>query len=153
MSKITHRQHGIALLMALLLVGTTTFTGLGKSLNAIVATDAHISDVTLGTDKKMTEETDEFESDETIFAAVDIEDNDKTLRVKARLRIVDVPGQNPGLIKGIEAIVTIKGEATADFSFTNPTNGWPKGKYQFEALLIDGSGATIDTEEHVFMVH
>jgi hypothetical protein len=153
MSKITHRQPGIALLVIMLLVGSTTFTGWGKSLDAIVASDAHISEVTLGTDKKMTEPTDEFESDETIFAAVEIEDNEKTVKVKGILHIVEIAGQKPGPIPGIEVIVTIKGEGTANFSFSKPTKGWPHGTYKFEALLIDGNGETIDTESHEFTVH
>ncbi|MBS1811137.1 MAG: hypothetical protein JST84_23440 [Acidobacteria bacterium] len=153
MSKITHRHHGIALLMLMLLVGSTTFTGWGKSLDISFASEAHISDLALGKDKKMTEQTDEFESDETIFAAVEISDNAKTLKVKGRLHVVEIAGQKPGPIPGLEVIVTIKGEDIANFSFSKPTRGWPHGKYKFEALLINENGETIDTESHEFTVH
>jgi hypothetical protein len=110
MSKITHRQNGIALLMFLLLVGSATFTGLGKSLNTIFSAQAHISEVTLGHDKKMSEPTDEFHSDDTIFAEADIAENNKTVKVKGRLHIVEVEGQKAGPIPGIETIVTLTGE-------------------------------------------
>ena len=153
MNKSTHRHNGIALLMLMLLVGSTTFTGWSKSLNISSDSDAHISEVTLGTDKKMTEPTDEFESDETIFAAVEIADNTKTVKVKGRLHVVEIAGQKPGPIPGLEVIVTVKGEDTANFSFSKPTRGWPHGKYKFEALLIDGTGETIDSESHEFTVH
>lgn len=153
MSKITHRQNGIALLMLMLLVGSTTLTGWGKSLNTIVTSDPHISELTLGHDKKMSEPSDEFGTDDTIFAAVEIADNAKTLKVKGRLHVVEIAGQRPGPIQGLEVIVTIKGEDTANFSFTKPTKGWPHGKYKFEALLMNENGETIDTESHEFVVH
>jgi hypothetical protein len=176
MNKIKEHKNGIALLALMLVVGNTTMNGWAKSLHSglgiepqprkelpsakgellgsfsIPAFDAHISEVTLGHDKKMTEPSDEFDADDTIFAAVDIEENTRTVTVKARLHIVEVEGQKAGLIPGIEAIVTIKGEGTADFQFSKPTKGWPLGTYKFEALLLDASGKTIDTEEHEFTV-
>ncbi len=116
------------------------------------ATEAHIGDVTLGHDKKMTEPSDEFDSDDTIFAAVEIEETKKTVKVKGRLHIVAVEGQKAGPIPGIEVIVTLSGEGVANFQFSKPTKGWPLGTYKFEALLMNESGETIDTEEHEFTV-
>lgn len=152
MSKIKQRQNGIAWLAVLLLVGSTAVTGWGKSLYVALASEAHIGDLTLGTDKKMTHPTDEFHADETIFAAVEIADNQATVRVKGRLHVVEIAGQKPGPIPGIEVIVTIKGEGTANFEFSKPTKGWPLGTYKFEALLLNGNGETIDTESHEFTV-
>jgi hypothetical protein len=117
-----------------------------------VDSEAHISEVTLGHDKKMSEPTDEFGTDDTIFAAVEIADSKQTVKVKGRLHVVEIAGQKPGPIPGIEAIVTIKGDGTANFQFSKPTRGWPLGKYKFEALLVDESGETIDSESHEFTV-
>lgn len=164
MSKIINPKNGVALLALMLLMGITTNTSWGKSLNAISgndeprgsfsipASEAHINELTLGKDKKMSEPTDEFGTNDTIFAAVEIADNEKTVTVKGRLHVVEIEGQKPGPIPGIEVIVTIKGEGTANFQFSKPTKGWPHGKYMFEALLINENGKTIDTGSHEFIV-
>ena len=119
---------------------------------SILASEAHIGEVTLGHDKKMSEPSDEFDADDTIFAAVEIAENTKTVKVKGRLHIVAVEGQKAGPIPGIEAIVTLSGEGIANFQFSKPTKGWPLGTYKFVALLVDGNGETIDTESHEFTV-
>ncbi len=119
---------------------------------SILTSEAHISEVTLGKDKKMSEPTDEFGTNETIFAAVEISDNKKTVKVKGRLHVVEIEGQKPGPIPGIEATVAVVGENIANFQFSKPTKGWPHGKYKFEALLIDENGETIDTGSHEFTV-
>ena len=95
----------------------------------------------------------EFATDETIFAAVEIADNQATLKVKGRLHVVAIAGQKPGPIAALDVIVTIKGENTANFSLTKPNNGWPLGKYKFEALLLNAKGETIDSASHEFIVH
>lgn len=152
MSKITNRKNGIALLMLMLFVGSATFTGFGKSLNTIFASEAHISEVTLGHDKKMSEPTDEFGTDDTIFAAVEVAGIERAVKVKGRLHVVEIEGQNPGPIPGLEIIVTLTRDGIANFQFSKPTKGWPHGHYKFEALLIDENGKTIDTESHEFTV-
>lgn len=164
MNNIMSPKNGIALLTLMLLVGMTMAASWGKSPDTMTgndeprtsfstaASDAHISEVILGKDKKMSEPTDEFEPEETIFAAVEIADNKKTVKVKGRLHVVKIEGQKPGPIPGLEVIVTVVGENIANFQFSKPTKGWPHGKYKFEALLIDESGETIDTESHEFSV-
>ena len=175
MNTSKERKHGIALLVTLLMLGNTTMAGWAKSFHAgsgiqpqprdgdwiaseavttRSADEAHISDLTLGHDAKMTEPTEEYDSDDTIFAEVEIAENEKTLKVKGRLHVIEVPGQNAGPIPALDLIVTVPaGKETVNFKWSNPTNGWPKGKYKFEALLIDASGKTIDTESHEFTVH
>ncbi len=152
MSKMTQRQNGIALLALLLLVCSAAVTGWGNSMRTGFASDAHINDINLGKDKKISEPTDEFETNETIFAAVEIAENKKTLKVKGRLHVVEIEGQKPGPIPGLEVIVTVTGENVANFQFSKPTKGWPHGKYKFEALLINENGETIDTGSHEFTV-
>ena len=91
---------------------------LGVSFS-MLASEAHISEVTLGHDKKISEPTEDFHSDDTIFAAVEISENTKTVKVKGRLHIVEVEGQKAGPIPGIEAIVTLSGEGILTFSSVN----------------------------------
>ena len=181
MNKIKIRKTGIALLMLMLMAGNLTIGGWAKTLHAakvvpvpadwltvekeevmdalwgsfsMLAADPHISDLTLGHDKKMSEPTDEFGSNDTIFAEVEIADHQQTLKVKGRLHVVEIPGQKAGPIAALDVIVTVTTrEDTANFQLSKPTNGWPKGKYMFEALLMDASGKTIDTESHEFTVH
>ncbi len=157
MDKLKIRKTGIALLMLTLIVGNLTLGGWAKALHAAnvipVPNDPHIAEVTLGHDAKMTEPTEDYDSDDTIFAEVELAENEKTFRVKGRLHVIEVPGQNAGPIPALDVIVTVPaGKDTANFQYSNPTNGWPKGKYKFEALLIDASGKTIDAESHEFMV-
>jgi ribosomal protein L19 len=116
------------------------------------AAEAHISKVTLGHDKKMSEPTDDFHPGDTIFAAVEIAENKKTVKVKGRLHVVAIEGQKAGPIPGIEVIVTVSGEGVANFQFSKPSKGWPLGQYKFEALLMNENGETIDTESHEFTV-
>ena len=159
MNKIKIRKTGIALLMLMLMAGNLTIGGWAKALHAakvvpVPAAEPHISDLTLGHDAKMAEPTEEYDSDDTIFAEVEIAENEKPLKVKGRLHVIEVPGQNAGPIPALDVIVAVPtSKDTANFQFSKPTNGWPKGKYKFEALLIDASGKTIDTETHEFMVH
>lgn len=151
MNKIKLQKKCITLLALMLVIGNTTMAGWGN--NSIVNADAHISELVLGKDKKMSDPTDEFAPTDTIFAAVEIEDNPGTLRVKGRLHVVEIAGQRPGPIPGLEVIVTVRGNNTADFSFTKPNKGWPLGTYKFEALLLNANGEVIDSEEHEFTVH
>ena len=105
-------KHGIALLVTLLMLGNTTMAGWAKSLHGY-ATEAHIGDVTLGHDAKMTEPTEDYDSDDTIFAEVELAENEKTFRVKGRLHVIEVPGQNAGPIPALDLIVTaLTGRAT-----------------------------------------
>lgn len=164
MSKFTYLKHGIAMFALTLAVGITTVTGSSKSLGAITAdaepsgsflittSDAHITELMLGKDKKMSDPTDEFGTEETIFAAVKVAGIEHAVKVKGRLHVVDIAGQKPGPIPGLETIVTLSRDGVANFQFSKPTRGWPHGHYKFEALVIDENGETIDKESHEFTV-
>lgn len=164
MSKIIYPKNGTAWLALMLLMGITTNTCWGKSLDAISgndeprgsfsipASEAHINELTLGKDKKMSEPTDEFGTNDTIFAAVEIADNEKTVTVKGSLQVVEIEGQKAGPIPGTETTVTIEGAGTANFNFTPPTNGWPQGKYKFEAMMLNEDGEQKDSKSQDFTV-
>lgn len=153
MITVNKRKNGMVFLMLLMMVSVARVDTLyAKAAPPVLASEAHISEVTLGHDKKISQPTEDFHPADTIFAAVEIAENAKTVKVKGRLHVVDIPGQKAGPIPGIETIVTISGEGTANFQFSKPTKGWPLGKYKFEALLINENGETIDTESHEFTV-
>jgi hypothetical protein len=64
--------------------------------------------------------------------------------------VVDVPGQQPGLIPGLETILDVgKVMNGAKLSFTAPNAGWPNGHYQLQVLLLDATGAQKDEERRV----
>jgi hypothetical protein len=68
--------------------------------------------------------------------------------VQGRLLVVDVPGQQPGAIPGLETSIDLApGINVANFSFSAPTAGWPDGKYQIEVTLLDEKGEQKDQKK------
>lgn len=114
---------------------------------------ANIGGLKLGKDKEMQQETKTFEATETIYSAVTIASNPGTVKVKGSLHVVEIEGQKAGPIPGAETTVTIVGENTATFHFTQPNNGWPKGKYKFEALMLNENGEQKDSKSQDFTVN
>jgi hypothetical protein len=114
---------------------------------------ANIGGLKMGKDKEMSQETKTFEATETIYSAVAIASNPGTVKVKGRLHVVEIEGQKAGPIPGAETTVTIAGAGTANFNFTQPNNGWPKGKYKFEALMLNEDGEQKDSKSQEFTVN
>jgi hypothetical protein len=101
-----------------------------------------LSDLKVGKDKEVTQPANAFAAHDAVYAVATIENPPKDGKVVGRLVVVDVPGQQAGPIPGLETTVNLNGPMnTASFHFTAPTSGWPDGKYQFEVVLLDGSGA------------
>jgi hypothetical protein len=67
------------------------------------------------------------------------------------MSIEDVEGQQPGPIPGLEVIVEMPNSGDANFTFT-PNNPWPAGKYKFEAVMLDESGAQKDQKTVSFTI-
>ncbi len=63
---------------------------------SILASGAHISDLTLGKDKAMRQPAEEFTTTETIYAAVKISKNEGTVTVKGMLHVVEIAGRKQG---------------------------------------------------------
>ncbi|HQR31667.1 MAG TPA: hypothetical protein PLK30_02945 [Blastocatellia bacterium] len=107
----------------------------------------------MGKDKEMQQEAKSFEADETIYSAVAISNNPGDVTVKGSLHIVEIEGQKAGPIPATETTVTIKGDGSANFKFTPPNNGWPAGKYKFEALMLNENGEQKDSKSLDFTVN
>jgi hypothetical protein len=106
-----------------------------------------ISDLKVGKDKEVTQAASAFEARETLFAVATIDNPPDNGKVIGRLVIVDVPGQQPGPIPGLEATVDLGGAInTANFNFSAPNAGWPDGKYKIDVVLVDASGAEKGTK-------
>lgn len=110
-----------------------------------------ISDLKLGKDKEATKTANAFDAHDTVYAVASITSPPSNGKVTGRLIIVDVPGQQPGPIPGLEATVTLTGGMNqANFNFSAPTAGWPNGKYQLQVTLADESGAQKDQKSADF---
>jgi hypothetical protein len=65
-------------------------------------TAAKILSVKTGKDKSVSEQTDVFGVSDTIYAVAQISNLTAPVTVKAQLLVEDIPGQQPGPIKGLE---------------------------------------------------
>src|SRR5689334_1660700 len=85
---------------------------------------ANISSLKLGKDKTASQETTTFASDDTIYGVATISNAPGKVKVKGRLAVEDVPGQEVGPIPGLETTLDLGGSGTATFTFSPPTAGW-----------------------------
>lgn len=131
-SRIFHLTVGLGLLLA------AAFTG------NFSRSTAHISNLKLGKDKNVSEQSGSFERDETIYAVATISNVSGKVKVVGRLAVDDVPGQKTGPIPGLETSLDMDGSGTASFNFSAPTAGWPVGKYTVEVEVLNEDG---DSEE------
>jgi hypothetical protein len=141
--RITKRW-GLALGLGLLLVaaGACSFS----------ASTANISSLKLGKDKAIMQETSSFSPTDTIYAVADVSNVPDKVKVKGRLVIDSVEGEQSGPIPGLENTVDLPGSGNATFTFTPPAAGWPKGKYKVEALMLNDSGEQKDQKSASFTV-
>jgi hypothetical protein len=131
--------------------------GLGLVLVGAVAcsfsvTTANISGLKLGKDKSVTQETSSFATGDTIYGVAEISNAPGKVKVKGRLIVDDVAGQQSGPIPGLETTVDLPGSGTATFTFSPPPDGWPKGKYKLEVLMLNEAGEQKDQKSANFTV-
>ena len=136
-------------LLLLLVLGL----GLWATACSFSVSTANIGGLKMGKDEALQQETNTFEADDTLYSVVTIANNPGTVSVKGRLHVVEIEGQTPGPIQGLETTVTVLGSNTATFHFTKPNNGWPAGKYKFEALMLNENGETKDSKSQDFTVN
>lgn len=106
-----------------------------------------IKDVKLGKDKEATTAATSFGAKDTIYAVANIDNPPDNGKVTGRLIIVNIPGQQPGPIPGLETTLTLTGgQNKVNFDFTPPSAGWPDGKYQLQVVLADNAGAQKDSK-------
>jgi hypothetical protein len=116
------------------------------------ATTANISSLKLGKDKDVGREIHAFETRDTIYGVAEVSNVPDKVKVKGRLIVDEVEGQQAGPVPGLEDTVDLSGDGTATFSFSPPTAGWPKGRYKMEILLLTESGEQKDQEIASFTV-
>jgi hypothetical protein len=113
---------------------------------------ANLSSLKIGKDKDVSKETSSFEASDTVYALATVSNASK-VKVKGRLVVEDVPGQQAGPIPGLEKTLDLQGSSTATFTFTPPSAGWPTGKYKLEVILMNEQGEQKDTKSATFSVN
>jgi hypothetical protein len=114
------------------------------------ATTANISDLKLAKDKDATQATTTFASKDTVYAVATVSNVPGKVKVKGRLVVEDVEGEQAGPIPGLETTLDLEGSGTATFNFTPPPSGWPKGKYKVEVFMLDDGGQQKDQKSASF---
>jgi hypothetical protein len=114
--------------------GTTGTTGNG----------VRVSQVTIGrslnASKAISDATDSFKPNDTIYASVATDGSAATATLKARWTFQD--GQ---VVDESTQTIAPSGPATTEFHISKP-DGWPAGKYKLEVLVNGSSAATKDFE-------
>jgi hypothetical protein len=134
----------------LLPLGLLVFAALACNFSA---STANISDLKLGKDKALTQPTSSFAATDTIYAVATVSNAPGAVKVKGRLAVEDVEGQQSGPIPGLETTVEVPGSGTATFNFTPPSSGWPKGKYKLEVFMLNEAGEQKDQKSASFTVN
>jgi len=122
------------------------------SLVACSFTTANISSLKTSKDKAGNEQTSSFGVDDTVYGIAEVSNSPGKVKVKGRLAVDSVEGQQSGPIPGLETMVELPSSGTATFTFSPPTAGWPKGKYRLEVQMLDESGAQKDQKSADFSV-
>ncbi|HEY3104571.1 MAG TPA: hypothetical protein VGJ69_13345 [Pyrinomonadaceae bacterium] len=113
---------------------------------------AHVSSLKVGKDRAISQEASSFEPNDTVYAVATVSNAPGKVKVKGRLVVEDVPGQQTGPIPGLEKTLDLEGSGTATFTFTPPPDGWPKGKYKIEAVMMNEKGEQKDQKSASFSV-
>jgi hypothetical protein len=113
---------------------------------------AHVSSLKVGKDRAISQEASTFEPNDTVYAVATVSNAPGKVKVKGRLVVEDVPGQQTGPIPGLEKTLDLEGSGTATFTFTPPPDGWPKGKYKIEAVMMNEKGEQKDQKSASFSV-
>ena len=116
------------------------------------ASTANISALKLSKDKTASAETSTFAANDTVYAVATISNAPGKVKVKGCLSFEDVAGQQPGPIPGLETTLDLAGSGTTTFNFTPPPDGWPKGKYKVEVMLLTEEGEQKDQKSATFTV-
>lgn len=114
-------------------------------------TPTSITSLKLGKDKDATTETSTYATADTFYAVAGVSSPGK-VKVTGRLIVDDVEGQAKGPIPGLETTIDLTSTGTANFNFTPPPAGWPKGKYSLEVVMSDDAGAQKDKKSASFTV-
>ena len=116
------------------------------------ASTANISALKLGKDKAASQETNSFGANDTVYAVATIANAPAAVKVKGRLVIEDVEGEQSGPVPGLEKTLDLPGSGTATFTFSPPPAGFPKGKYKVEVLMLNEGGEQKDQKAASFTI-
>src|ERR1043166_7835121 len=108
------------------------------------ATTANISNVKIGKDRNVNQETTTFADSDPIYVVATISNAPGKVKVKGQMIVDSAEGLTAGPFPGLEKTLDLEGSGTATYSFTPPPSGWPKGKYKVDVAMMDDSGAQKD---------
>ena len=131
-------------------LGLLIFAGLACNFSA---STANISGLKLGKDKDVTAETSSFAAGDTVYAVATVSNAPGAVKVKGRLVIDDVEGEQAGPVPGLEKTLDLPGSGTATYTFSPPPTGWPKGKYKVEVIMLNENGEQKDQKTANFSVN
>ena len=131
-------------------LGLLIFAGLACNFSA---STANISGLKLGKDKDVSTETSSFAAGDTVYAVATVSNAPGAVKVKGRLAIDAVEGEESGPIPGLEKTLDLAGDGTATYTFSPPPTGWPKGKYKVEVFMLNEGGEQKDQKTANFSVN
>jgi hypothetical protein len=117
------------------------------------ASTANISGLKLGKEQNVTTETSTFAAGDTVYAVATVSNAPGAVKVKGRLAIDAVEGEESGPIPGLEKTLDLAGDGTATYTFSPPPTGWPKGKYKVEVFMLNEGGEQKDQKTANFSVN
>lgn len=94
----------------------------------------------IGSDKRITDKTNDFRPTDTIYVAVETRGSGASTPLQARWTYQD--GQ---VVEESSQNIVASGEDVTEFHISKPS-GWPKGKYKVEILLNGASAGSEDFE-------
>jgi hypothetical protein len=112
---------------------STAETGSATSTNAVRVTAVNVGRE-LGTDKRLSDQTQQFRPTDVIYAVVETQGSGQNADLQARWTYED--GQ---LVDQASRSIAASGDDVTEFHISKPS-GWPKGKYKVE-ILLNGSSA------------
>ena len=113
---------------------------------------ANISSLKIGKDKSVSQEASTFADTDPIYGVATISNAPGKVKVKGLLAFDDVAGQQTGPVPGLEKTLELDGSGTATYTFTPPPDGWPKGKYKMEVIMMNEAGEQKDQKSVTFTV-
>ena len=113
---------------------------------------ANISSLKVGKDKSVSQEASAFEATDPIYAVATVSNAPGKVKVKGLLAFEDVAGQQTGPVPGLEKTLELDGSGTATYTFTPPPDGWPKGKYKMQVIMMNEAGEQKDQKSVTFTV-
>ena len=116
------------------------------------ASTANIGSLKLAKDQAAGQETSTFDPTDTVYAVATIENAPGAVKVKGRLVIESVEGEQSGPIPGLEKTLDLPSSGTATYTFTPPPGGFPAGKYKVEVMMMNEEGEQKDQKSASFTV-